>query len=845
MFEKLTGLFRRGKTPAPPPPSRPAAPPVDTAGEAARAERIAQASRELDNQPSVATATRIVREELPVELRLRALALVTDTALLRSLALDDKVVRIRLAAAGRLSDASDLEALRRDSGDKAVQRHVRDALKALRDSQRAAEETRARIAQLLASIAQHAGRTFEPLYDARLDALEQAWREVVQHAAAAEQERFAELAALARETVRRHAAQIAARESAIAAKQELIAACAELEALLARLAREDLAADASSVAAVRTVQQNRWDEAAGSVDAVDAPLARRWHEAAAGIDRWLVAAGELPRLAPLASALIGEIAANPQPDADTLDDWQDRLAALTDSLDWPSAVPEPALVRELAQARGQLSTLRKARQADREQHLAHLRRRRHALKRMIEEGQLRPATRTHAWLEKQIAALPPRDADSERTALAPVSEALRQLHDWYEFASVPKKLELCERMEAMDARPADISAHAERVRELRERWNTLCAADPLADPELRERFERAAALAWAPCAAWYAEQHRIQDENLARRSALCDRLAAEIAAVDSNPPRDAAGWRNLEKLDRDARAEWKSHEPVRWPEARAVQDRFGSLLGELRARVDAERKRNGARKQALVAEARALASREPLDAALAEARRLQDAWKQTGYTDPREDRACWQDFRAAIDAVFARRDAERDAERSAREAQLAASAARAAEESEKRARRQQEQQAARREEINAALTLAELESRWLEGETPDAALLERVPTAGAGKSSLAPLLRARVARIAANDRPDAATLAANAARLGELTLDVEIAFDLPSPPALAQARMARKVERLNASLRSSKEGGPAGQQAALLDAWLGTGPVPAADRAPLQERIRRLLVDPQ
>lgn len=845
MFEKLSGLFRRGKPPVATPATRPATPPVDAAVEAARAERIAQASRELDNQPSVATAARIVRDDLPTELRLRALALVNDAGVLRGLALEDKVARIRLAAAERLSEAGDLEMLRRDSNDKAVQRYARDALKDLRDRQKAAEETAARIHQLLASLEQHAARAFEPLYDARLDALEQAWREVVQHAAAAEQERFAELAALARATVRQHAAQIAARESAIAAKQELIAACAELEALLARLAREDLAADASSVAAVRTVQQNRWDEAAGAVQSIDAPLARRWHEAASGLDRWLAAAGELPRVTPLASTLIGEITANPQPDANTLDDWQDRLAALTDSIDWPSAMPEPALVRELAQARRQLAALRKARQADRDEQLAHLRRRRHALKRMIDEGQLRQATRTHAWLEKQIAGLPPRDADSERAALAPVSEALRQLHDWYEFASVPKKVELCERMEAMDARPADITAHAERVRELRDRWNTLCAADPQADPELRERFERAAALAWAPCAAWYAEQHRIQDENLARRGALCDRLAGEITALDSNPPRDATGWRNLEKLDRDTRAEWKAHEPVRWPEARAVQDRFSALLGELRARLDAERNRNGTRKQALVDEARALVAREPLDAALAEARSLQDAWKQVGYTDPRVDRACWDDFRAAIDAVFARRDAERNAERIAREAEAAERAARAAEESGKRARRQQELQAARREEISAALALAELESCWLAGETPDAAALDRITTAGPGKSVLAPLLRARAARIAAGERPDAATLAANAARLEELTLEVEIAFDLPSPPEMAQARMARKVERLNASLRGGKDGSPEHPQEQCLDAWLGLGPVAADARAPQQARIARVLAGQQ
>ncbi len=841
MFDRLNELFRRAdaakpavtKTSVPP-----AAPVLDPAIEAARAEQLAVASRELDNQPSGTTALRIAQGNFPAELRCRAVALVDDTGALRALALEDKVARVRLAAAERLTAADDLELLRRDSTDKAVQRHVRDALKAFREQEQAARDARARIDHLLTGITHHAARAFEPLYEAKLDSLASAWLPFAAQASAAEQERFAELAALARDTVLRHSAELASRSAAIAAKQELIAACTELEGAVSRLASEDLVSELSAVSALLSTQRIRWEEAA-SLTAVDTPLARRYTAAAAVLGRWLNAAAELPRVIHDASALLGSIAAQPAPDADTLDGWHETLAALRHRLDWPEGLHQPGIFAELEQAHRQLKSLRKAQQADREQQLAQLRKRRHALRRMIDEGQLRAATRTHLWLEKRIAELPARDAETERAALVGVTEALKTLHDWYEFASVPKKTALCERMEALTLNAPDIAARAEQVRELREQWNTLCAADPDADPELRTRFDRAARLAYAPCATWYAEQNRIQDDNLSKRLALCERLSAEIAALDAT----AINWKSLEQRERDARAEWKTYEPVRWPEARAGQDRFSTLIGDIRARLDGERRANAGRKRVLIEQARALLMQEPLESALGEAKKLQDDWKRIGYTDPREDRALWHEFRAAVDAVFARRDSARQAERAAREAAAAEAAARQASEAARRTERAQAVLAARQAEIDAALALALAEARWLEGATPDQATLDGILTGLTGKTPLVVALRTRSARIANGALPEANELAANTAKLAELTLDIEILFELPSAPEFAAARMARKIARLNVSLRgtalSNNKAGATENDArrALLDAWLASGPLPGSAHAALLARV--------
>ncbi len=812
--------------------------------ERAGLQQATDIAREFAANPSPAAAARIADSDLPIELRCQALALVGEAALLRRIALNDRIARARLVASQQLTAAEDLEVLRRDSTDKAVQRHARDALKLLREQERSATETRARINHLLHVIAQHARRGFEPLYDAKLDSLEAGWREIATQASAVEQEQFAELAGMARDTVRRHAAEIQARAAAISAKQELLAACHEIEVVVKRLVQEDLSRSMPAVTALCSTQQTRWEEAAllmQSGEGIEAPLTQRYRTAAATLNAWLASAAELSRASLDASALLTALSENETPDADTLDHWQENFDSLQERIDWPQGLAPPPLLAELMQAGKKLQALYRAQQADIRAQLLQLRKRRHALKRMIDEGQLRAAVRTHHWLLKRLNELPARDIESERSAMAPLEEALKRLHDWYEFASVPKKVELCVRIEALSPHTANIVERAEQIRMLREQWNALCAADPEADPELRARFDRAAAMAFAPCAAWYAEQHRLQDENLGKRHALCIALGNEISVFDATSTHTLVEWKALEQRERDIRIQWKTYEPVRWPAARESQEKFTKLIAVLRAKLDEERTVNARRKRALIERANALATEEPVESALRDAKKLQSDWKEIGYTDPREDHVLWKRFRAAADAVFARRDAARDAERLARDAAAADAAARKAAEENKQQQRVQAIITARQTDIDTAHSVADAESQWLAGATDndapvDATALQTSINALPEKSVLTTALRRRVERMIAGARPTDMELAATAAKLAQLTLELEILLDVPSPPTVAEARMAAKIARLNATLRGSKN--TADDRRTLEDTWLATGPVRGEARAPLLARLR-------
>ncbi len=775
------------------------------------------------------------KQQAEVDQRVAAISREKDAEALVTLALTDKSAVVRMTAAERLSDPSHLEKLRRESNDKNVQRHAREALKALRAQEQQQEAQQQRIGQLLGSITQHAARSWEPLYEARIDALLESWQSVSASASTDEQERFAEALALARDTVQRHAAEQAARVGAIAAKQEMIGACSELESLVQRLAHENLTDSLPAVSALRNVQQTRWDESLLQIPA-DAPLLARFRVAANYLDRWLLAATELARSAP-------ELAALREPIADSesgalyeaLDAIEARIDNLRARVDWPTGALLPPALEDLEQLARQLTEQRRSLQADIRAQLSQLHKRRGALRHMIAEGQLRVAVRTHQWLEKRITELPPREAAKEKASLAPLTDALAKLHDWYEFASTPKKEELCVAIESMTADAGDIQVRAEAIRDLRARWNTLCSADPDADPELRARFDRAVNLAWAPCAAWYDAQRKIQDDNLAARHNCCAQWEAALATL----PTDVTAWRTRERLEREWHSQWKSLTPVRWPEARDSQDRFRKLLGQLRDQLRVERERGVASRRVLIERAVALQTQEPLDAALSATKTLSNDWKQCGWTDARDDRALWQEFRAALDAVFARRDAARDAEREARAIAAAAEAQRRADEQAKREQKIVETRAKRQSEITIAMAIAEAEAAHAIGQNIDLEALATQLAALPAKSTLAPALQTRIEKLKNSMPADAQALAANAEKLATLTLKLEILLDAPSPPELATLRMQAKVAQLNAALRqrNTHDDDP---RRTLEDAWLSVGPLTPDARAPLLARWHAL-----
>ncbi len=156
--------------------------------------------------------------------------------------------------------------------------------------------------------------------------------------------------------------------------------------------------------------------------------------------------------------------------------------------------------------------------------------------------------------------------------------------------------------------------------------------------------------------AQYArEQEEKKGDNLRRKEELLVKLRELSDAIDSNNQFDA-----FKELQR----EWKSIGPVPGPQAKtlwanyhALVDRFydnQSIYFELK---ELDRRRNLEAKLELCERAEKLADVEMIKDAIRELNELHHEFKHIGPVPMDEKEAVWQRFKAASDAVYAKRDA--------------------------------------------------------------------------------------------------------------------------------------------------------------------------------------------
>ncbi len=508
-----------------------------------------------------------------------------------------------------------------------------------------------------------------------------------------------------------------------------------------------------------------------------------------------------------------------------------------------------------------------------------------ALETALEAGELAHAEHAHA----RLAALRAEAGGAGRfeRRLHAAGARLQTLRGWRRWGGSQAREHLCDDAERLaasaDAEAPDEIAH--RVRTLREAWKRLDRQGVPAPQALWERFDRALETAYAPCREHFAARAEARAQALAARTALCQALERLEADTDWHAP----DWRTVERHLREAVHTWREAGPVDRTEHRALERRFSGARAAIERRLDAERSRERARREALIARLAEIAAGADLRAAIAAAKEAQAEWPPTVQLARAEEQALWLRLRAVCDEVFARREAERHAHDTERETSLAEREALCDELEALATLEPLEALLARRAEIDA------LEARWdALGPAPRAmaarierrhahaweALLARLAQAERVRArravreiaekaalcarvealaltaqredsvrlraewdELAPLapatekrLTARLAQaLAALDDPDArarlrAQLAAGAEARARLCLRLEVLAGLEPPSELARDYLELQVSRLSASLNGAVESPDEAASAVIADWYCTAAPAdPALD----------------
>lgn len=238
-------------------------------------------------------------------------------------------------------------------------------------------------------------------------------------------------------------------------------------------------------------------------------------------------------------------------------------------------------------------------------------------------------------------------------------EKITELRDWKIFAATEKKKELLTQMQHLLDSKMHASDRSKNISKLHKEWKALGRSNQ--NEQLWKQFKALSDQAYEPCKEYFKQRKQQMVENLKKRRELCDALEAEHQKLaDSEAEIDVSA---LNKLLNQADKDWKLHAPIEQSKIKSLQNRYYGSVNKLRKIRKSNLSSHAKQKQELIRQAQELTKQEDNKQAMNEAKRLQQEWKKVGPTTYKDDNRYWQEFRAACDTIFSKRDRASDKQR--------------------------------------------------------------------------------------------------------------------------------------------------------------------------------------
>jgi len=615
----------------------------------------------------------LLREGKESALRIAVLNQFADEARCCELACQDSSSQVRLAALEKITDQTALETvLKANRGrDKRVSRVAKDKLDLILAAQerpkqlRAQREAVSHRLELLLKVADWEKS------DSEFNRLQQEWQALDSETASLTPEqqpiadagicaRFAELTARYAQEMQRQQQEQASyaslhleKDAQITALDELLQQLNDTEQLNAAEAQ---ALEAQLDQAQQTWQQSRLlpeqeEQRKHALFAEKQRLLRRrlrallhYRTIGEALQALCVEAEKaLPRKAALRSGLLEQL--------------QHRRQAI-EPADVPNAWID-TLDQRFQQALARLNERLQQQQARQKENQRQLKQQLDALEQALEAGEFQKATALEQQVRdllKQLQDVPkPKRAEWE-ARLHACDTKIRELRSWQRWGNRLEREALCEQMEALIGLEADPEALAHRVREAQAVWKNLKDGRP--DHALWARFNTACQRVYEPCHAYFAAQAEARQSNHQLRETLCAQLERYVRDTDWKK-RDL-NWKAAYRIAKEHLKAWHQLGPTDRKLRKILNARFEAALATLDEHLDRERKRNLHQREALIEKARDLLQQSEVQEAIAAVKSLQEQWQITVPSSRKEENTVWQTFRATCDAIFERRNQERE-----------------------------------------------------------------------------------------------------------------------------------------------------------------------------------------
>ena len=295
-----------------------------------------------------------------------------------------------------------------------------------------------------------------------------------------------------------------------------------------------------------------------------------------------------------------------------------------------------------------------------------------AMESALEQGSLHSAAEYDKALKDMKGA---KLSGPQAERLAHARAELKRLSDWARWGGNVSREELIKAVEQLTTQSLPMAELAKKVGSMRERWKALDTLSGAAPKSLWERFDGACTGAYAPAAAHFKQLAEERHSNAAKAQTLIEEAAAQAARIEREHAEgaDAIDWKQMASTVQRLRLAWSHLGAIDRKDKKRLDQEFASALNVMQRPLEQQRKSEVGHREALIEQVARLdpAERGALDAL----RAAQERWQELARALPLErkaEQALWHRFRAACDAVFAKRKESANAADSERRAHQAA-----------------------------------------------------------------------------------------------------------------------------------------------------------------------------
>ncbi|MEN8214104.1 MAG: DUF349 domain-containing protein [Pseudomonadota bacterium] len=623
------------------------------------AASIQQTLALLQQRGNPGLAEYMIRHSRSTMLRQQLLDAIRGPALLAEIALTDADTAIRLQALQRITRLSTLKRIAREARgkNKRVARRARELV----EEQTLLQELPQLQQQLCDDIEQLA--SLQQPDHTTLHRLDQQWQKVGATAPEALKSRFSHARSQIRDAIE------ASRDSKaqLDRQREL---CEQSEALLHDLEQQVNAPslNLNEVEAAEWMLASSWQQLQQELGLLNPALEARFSESQQTLARRRRQIEQHRQLHAQQLAMIAEM-------QNLADDHRKLTAGGIKEIEtrWQAQTPKPAagMVKHFQQHLSRANQHLQANIASAAKLETELDARLQQLETALEQGQLNAAGAARSKAQQtmeRLEKLAPARLKQRKSNFHRLLGRYAELHDWQRYGSDHVREELLGEMQRLIDSGLPPRELANNVRDLRNQWRKLDRKGGPAPEALWNNFNTVAEQAYAPVVAAQQRHQQQQQESAQQRTEFCDRLAGEYAQIDwSNPD-----WPAIDRRIQDVRTQWRKLGGVDSSSWKRLNQHFIDTIKPFEARLSEVRKAEKLRRERLIRQVQRLADDPDIDIAVEQTKSAQAEWKPLVSAGRQMEQQLWKQFKAAADAVFARRSAIQQSELQEEQANAAA-----------------------------------------------------------------------------------------------------------------------------------------------------------------------------